>query len=936
MPRTQLPFILLIIFASFAAGERRDASAIDYGQVIAPILARHCLECHGPDAEQREAGLRLDSQESATGKLASGSIAIVPNQPAESELLTRVKSQGYDRMPPAGHANPLSDTEVQHLTRWINEGAKWQSHWAFTPPLRVPPPTPEDNDWIQNPIDQFILAKLKEQSLTPLPKASPRKLVRRLYFNLTGLPPTAEQIAEFLKDEHPNAWQRLVDRLLASPLYGQRWGRHWLDVARYGDSNGGDENHPYPLAWRYRDYVISSFNEGLPFNIFVHEQIAGDLIAARAVNTTTRHTKHLQKHQVTRVANRSNAQIIATGFLTLGTKILAEQDEAKKQADIVDEQIDTVGKTFLGLTLGCARCHDHKFDPIPTKDYYALAGIFHSTELGDQTIKTEKFRLALQAHQQQREQLENQRDRLQREIDNQLSDHSINLLVLEAETFAAGNVASLSDGYGEGIGIISDPGAQKNFVEYVLDIPVDGQYIIQLRYAAEQARPGRILIDGRVVKEDALSRTTGGWMPEHQRWISEGTVKLKQGSIRLRLESEPLMSHIDKIRLIQVDESNCFEQHLAQLDELDSRLSEHNQHTPEPEKVMAASDGTSQNSRIHIRGSHRQLGDEVIRGFPDIFSLKEDQTATQPQENHQIPTTQSGRRQLGYWMTDAKTGAGGQTARVIANRLWHWHFGSGLVKTPNDFGMQGSRPTHPALLDWLALQLIEHDWSLKYLHRLITTSASFQQETSTTNNDWIHGFAKRRLEAEAIRDSLLMHGGTLSLDLVGMPLPVKTQDPSPEDLKNNEDAYRSFPRRSVYLPIVRCNTHRFLTIYDFPNAANPVGRRDRTTVPTQALLLMNDPLVMHQAENMARSILEKYTTRESRLTPSETETRVQQIHSLYQHLFQRYASKQEIRNLTLFLENFGSTIREDKDMNLRSWTALIHTLLLSSEYIHVD
>jgi hypothetical protein len=943
MPKSQLPFLCLLVIVSHAMAEERADRAIDYGDTIAPLISRHCLECHGPDAEQRQAGLRLDSRQSATSELESGAIAIVPGQPLASELLTRIKSHGDDRMPPSEDASPLSEAEILQLTHWIDQGAHWKSHWAFSPPIRVSPPEVQKQSWARNPIDHFILSKLEQQALGPLEQAPPRKLIRRLYFDLIGLPPTPEQVAKFLNDQRPDAWQRLVDRLLSSPQYGQRWGRHWLDVARYGDSNGGDENHAYPLAWRYRDYVISSINDDLPYDTFVHEQLAGDLLESTGSDDAVDVKSESSRPSSSSFHSRNNARLTATGFLALGTKILAEQDEVKKQADIVDEQIDTVGKTFLGLTLGCARCHDHKFDPIPTRDYYALAGIFHSTELGDRPIKTATIQQALRKHQLQLERLAEERNQLQVRFDKQITENSINLVELEAESFVQGNVASLNDGYGEGIGIISDRGSQQNFAEYEIEIPAKGQYLFQLRYAAKDARPGRMLINGEVVKKDAISQTTGGWMPEHQRWISEGTFPLEQGTIKLRLESEPLMSHIDKIRLIHADQADRVTKQISQLDELTTRLTNHRQQKPEPEKVMAASDGNSKNIRIHIRGSHMQLGEEVMRGFPTVISSTPDQSAVPMLAPHPIPTTQSGRRQLAYWMTDAGTGAGGQTARVIVNRLWHWHFGSGLVRTPNDFGMQGSRPTHPDLLDWMALELIKHDWSLKSLHRLIVTSASYQQETSESPNSWLHGFPRRRIEAEAIRDSLLMHGGTLSLDLMGMPLSVKSQDPSPTDLKNNEAAYRSFRRRSVYLPVVRCNTHRFLTLYDFPNAATPVGSRDSTTVPTQALLLMNDPMVMQQAENIARSTLAaripewaQFKTQHNQMKKGNSNRVRQRIQSLYERLFQRPATLHEMETLENFLGEFETTVTKNKETELETWTALVHTLLLSSEYIHVD
>jgi len=934
MPKIHLTFICLLTVAGLATAEERVDRLIDYGDDIAPLLSRHCLECHGPDAEQRQAGLQLDSRRSATTELETGSTAIVPGHASASELVKRITSRGDDRMPPVDDAPSLSDQEISLLTRWIDQGAKWGSHWAFTPPMGRQLPEVHQYDWVQNPIDHFILAKLEQQSLRPLAEADPRKRIRRVYYDLIGLPPTPQEVKYFLDDQRPGAWERLVDRLLASPQYGQRWGRHWLDVARYGDSNGGDENHAYPLAWRYRDYVISCFNDDLPYDVFVHEQLAGDLLDSPINDPSVDNASEPASGDPETHNPRTNSRLTATGFLALGTKILAEQDEVKKQADIVDEQIDTVGKTFLALTLGCARCHDHKFDPIPTTDYYALAGIFHSTQLGDQPIQTAALQEAVRVHKKQLERLTRERNQLQQRFETQIKENPISLQEWEAESFSRGNVASLSDSYGEGIGIISDRGSQQNFAEYEIEIPADGQYLIQLRYAARDARPGRILVNEKVLKEDAISQTTGGWMPEHQRWFSEGTFALNQGKITLRLESEPLMSHLDKIRLIHASASESVTEDLALLDEFDTRLTKHKQQTPTPEKVMAASEGNFQNVRVHLRGSHLQLGDEVARGFPSVISTTPDQSDVPMMDRHPIPPKQSGRRQLAYWMTDTGAGAGGQTARVIANRLWHWHFGRGLVRTPNDFGMQGSRPTHPGLLDWLALELIEHDWSLKYLHRLIVTSASYQQETQPEANGLFQGIAKRRIEAEAIRDSLLMHGGSLSLDLVGMPLKVKSQDPSPTDLHDNEAAYRRFRRRSVHLPVVRCNTHRFLTLYDFPNAAAPVGSRDSTTVPTQALLLMNDPMVMQQAENLAHEVLSR-----TDMDPTETgqvSENQRRIERLYERLFQRPATDNEIQTVQSFLGEFEKTFQADNESQQKAWATMIHTLLLSSEFIHVE
>ena len=355
-----------------------SAEDVSFTRDIAPILASKCYECHGPDAEQREAGLRLDVERVAKSRLESESIAILPHQSDVSELIRRVRSTDDDRMPPEDAGEPLTESEVNLLTQWIDSGAEWQGHWAFEPLMNAAPPQTKQTE-SSNPIDQFILAKLEASDIKPAPEAYRHTLLRRLSYSLTGLPPNESSIQAFATDARPDAYEQLVDRLIASPEYGERWGRHWLDVARYGDSNGGDENHAYPYAHRYRDYVIDVFNEDLAYDQFITEQLAGDLLPPSAN------------------ASLNVRRLTATGYLAIGMKILAEQDPVKKRADMVDEQIDTFGRTFLGLSLGCARCHDHKFAPIPTADYYALAGIFHSSEVGDRPLPTIKYERQLTA-----------------------------------------------------------------------------------------------------------------------------------------------------------------------------------------------------------------------------------------------------------------------------------------------------------------------------------------------------------------------------------------------------------------------------------------------------------------------------------------------------------------------------------------------------------
>ncbi len=914
MGRSVLALLAIHAAATLAhCDEVRPQERVGYARDVAPILAQHCLECHGPDAAQREAGLRLDSREGATARLASGKFAIVPGEPSRSEFVRRITHTGDERMPPPDADDQLTPQEVQTLLDWIQQGAVWESHWAFSPPTRPTLPSVEDAAWLQNEVDRFILARLEQADLKPVAPANRRTLIRRVYLDVLGVPPTPSEVSAFLDDDRPDAWQQCVDRLLASPLHGQRWGRHWLDVARYGDSNGGDENHAYPLAWRYRDYVIRALNDDLPFDQFVQEQVAGDLMNGAAPDD-----------------DRQGERVTATGFLALGTKILAEKDKVKMRADLVDEQIDTLGKSFLGLTLGCARCHDHKFDPIPATDYYALAGILHSTQLGDRQVpaadaenRKAEFERKVAALNAEKSQLE-----------QQLEEAAGSVIDRQAEKFDRGNVIVDNSNWGKGIGIISDPGAQQNFAEYDFKIDASGEYLVQLRYAAQNARPGRLLINGKVARDKAITQATGGWYPQHQRWFSEGVHALQQGNNVLRLESAPLMSHIDRIRLIPNDKGSDLSQALERLDQLDGEVAKLRQSQPQPIQVMAASDGAAHNVRLHLRGSHLSLGDEVPRGFPGIVSANKSQSPS-AHAAFEITDSQSGRLQLARWMTDARSGAGGQVARVIANRIWQWHFGQGLVGTPNNFGMQGRPPTHPQLLDWLAMELIENDWSVKSLHRKILLSATYQQGVSIRPNRLYHGMPRRRLDAETIRDSLLLHAARLDVALAGEPLSVKSQDPSPADLMNNENAYRMFRRRSVYLPVVRSNVYRFLTLFDFPNAATPVGRRDTTTVPTQALLLLNDPFVMQQAEQIANQVLAN----------PDADSDGKRLVDLYERLFSRPPTADEQSASLEFLQEFSATL-QPQEANVKlapasgfpvaAWASLCHTLVQSSEFVYVE
>ena len=877
---------------------------IDFNRDISPILSRRCFECHGPDSQNRKGKLRLDAFEHATAPRKSGAPAIVAGNSAGSSLITRITSRDEEeRMPPVEKGVRLTDAEIDLLRRWIAEGARYETHWAFVAPADPPLPRVIQSAWATQSLDVFVLARLEEAGLRPAPPAEPRVLIRRAYFDLIGLPPTPEQVTEFLADTSPSAFARVVDRLLGSPQYGERWGRHWLDIARYGDSNGGDENRYYPYAFRYRDYVIDAFNQDVPYDRFLQEQIAGDLLPPSPE------------------PDEQARRLTATGFLAIGTKILAEKDPVKMRADIVDEQIDTCGKAFVGLTLGCARCHDHKFDPIPTEDYYALAGIFHSTTIEDLPLETTAYRNSMAAHQARLKRAELALSEAEKKRRDMLDEKA--QIEIEAESFLRGNVSRDTNHFGKEIGIISDPGAQDNFVEYDLEVAEAASYLVEIRYAALEARPGRILLNGGEVKVKALAETTGGWMPANQRWCSEGVFAIPVGRNVLRLESKPNMAHLDKIRLTPVRSTNALREAVAYVSQQATNLGQVRADAPQPSRVMAVKDGSVGDAKIHIRGSHTSLGAQVPRGFLSKIGADE-RPSFHPQT--------SGRLELARWFSRPDHPL---TSRVMVNRIWRWHFGKGIVGSPDNFGTKGERPTHVDLLNHLAWRFIQDGWSIKAMHRRILLSSTYQMASAVRNPraeqmDLANTlYWKRdilRLEAEAFRDALLMLAGTLDLRTGGTPLKVVSGDPSPSDLEKNRKVYEESPRRAVYLPVVRSNVYDLLTLLDFPNASTPEGNRVTTTVPTQALLMMNNPFLISQARRLVNRVR----------SDARLEGERSRLDYLHRMLFSRPASPAELEWSLSFLEAYGAAatgIAGVKDPEL-AWTALCQTLLISNEFVH--
>ena len=808
-------FACLACWAPISFAAEADEEGLRYFEThVRPLLAEHCYECHSEQAKKRQGGLWLDRR-SAWMEGGDSGQAVVPGNPDESLI---VKAVRYDddtvQMPPQGK---LPNRDLQTLIKWVKLGAPdpresaapapskrkidieaGRQHWAFLPV--ADPPVPEVNNaaWPTNSLDHFILAALQAKGLAPAPAADKRTLIRRVTFDLTGLPPTPAEIADFLNDDSPQAFARVVDRLLDSPHYGERWGRHWLDVARYSDSNGLDENIAHGNAWRYRDYVVDAFNADKPFDQFVREQLAGDLLPA----TGDRDMQH--------------QRLIATGFLSLGPKVLAEVDETKMEMDIVDEQITTVGTALLGLTLGCARCHDHKFDPVLTADYYGLAGIFKSTRTMESFKKIARWN-------------ENPIPR----------PHDLKLKAQHDEKVAAKNSA-IAKLVAAADALLTEPAADTKAVD---NEPKDREAL----YPAETKK------------------------------------ELK----RLRDE-----------------------------------LGELEKSAPEMPTAMSVSEGDVMDVAVHIRGSHLNHGELVPRRFPLVLAGS-DQPA--------LPTHQSGRLELAEWLTGGEHPLLG---RVIVNRIWRWHFGSGLVPTPDNFGTNGEPPINGPLLDWLTTRFVEDGWSIKRLHRLILLSSTYRMSSryddraaqADPENQLLWRFNVQRLEAEQVRDALLAVGGRLDRSMGGSMLHVKNREFLFNHTSQDGTKYDS-PRRSLYLPVVRNHLYDVFQLFDYPDPAVAGSDRAATVVAPQALFMMNSELVWQAAGDVADSLLKEDGLNDT-----------QRTRLLYETCLGRVPSKTETSRAANFLAKFEATEKEgaEQKASKQAWQALCQVVLASNEFLYVN
>jgi len=795
---------------------------------IRPILANQCQVCHNP-------------------KLLTGAIDLsTPEGFAKVDhgrLIAAIGYQGKIKMPPTGK---LEDAQIADLAAWVKAGAQWPKTkaggqrrlWSLEPVRNPAPPAIRGTAWVANPVDNFILAKLEAKGLVPAPPAGELELLRRAAFDLTGLPPTEGEIRDFLADASPQAFARVVDRLLASPRYGERWGRHWLDVARYADSTGADEDHRYPHAWRYRDYVIDAFNRDLPYDRFVMEQIAGDL---------------LPPDQPGEVNARG---IVATGLLALGPRLIAEQDKPKMVYDFIDEQIDVVGRGILGLTIACARCHDHKFDPITTKDYYSLAAIFASTKAFKKvegTVSQMYFAPLVPAdvharHEEHQNKVADKKKEMDEVSDAEAAAHAARLRPRLRDYMIAARAGRPAEGL--------DPAVLEKWIRY-LKPEGDVRPHLDRWQQASDANLAEVASE----YQERYEQATADWDRTLARW-------------RMQVESamRNQMPPPDKPRAADTGKDRFFAEvssgkgPFALPEKEDERLALFSAASrerfvalgrqweglkktspPEPPMACAVAEGKPVEQRVFLRGNVSSPGDAVAKQFPVVLAG----------ENQAPITGGSGRLELARWLGRPDHPL---TARVMVNRIWQWHFGEGLMRTPSNWGALGELPTHPELLDYLARRFVESGWSIKTMHRTLMLSSAYRMSSRITaeqakadpaNRLWSR-FPRRRLAVEEIRDAMLALDGSLDLTVGGT-----LQTGTGTDGENASGRLSFSPekshRRTVYLPLRRSNLPALLNLFDFGDATTTTEARARTNVAPQALFMMNSKFVVERVEALAKT-----------------------------------------------------------------------------------
>jgi cytochrome c553 len=874
---------VVIVLCVVPLAAQQSSPQVSFKTDIAPLLSTKCVSCHSQ--AQQMGALDVSTREGLLKGGQKGS-SLVPGQPEESRLYRRITGKEQPAMPLGGK---LSDAEVAAVKSWIASGAQWEGEtlqvaktetkrsfekqftqsekawWAFQKPVRHPAPEVKDERWQQNPVDAFIKAELEKREIAAAPAADRRTLIRRAYLDLIGLLPSPTEVEQFVNDQSPKAWETLIDRLLASPQYGERWARHWLDVARYADSWGHIHDDDNPNAWRYRDYVIKAFNEDKPYTAFIQEQLAGD-----------------------ELDNVTGDSLIATGFHRIGPRVnFREKQNPHYRYDYLDDMVGTTSRGFLGLSVNCARCHDHKFDPISRMDYYRMVGAFFTYIDYDHPLVPAD---TLAEYNRQKD-----------EIDGQIKPLRAQIREIEA------------------------PYRKLAFEKKLSTLPEDVQAAV--RTPEQERTAGEKLLASQVLSLARAGGRRGLSMP------AADSERIQQIEARIRELQKRLPAPLPVAAGIR-DGDYRFTPDGPGDEPVPGTTAKRivadfpGSYVPEPGKPYEA-------PPLYFPvadASGKKI--EVQPGFLSVIA-RADVPATHPPDD-QRPT--SGRRRaLAEWIASPDNPL---TARVMVNRIWHHHFGRGIVATPSNFGKMGTPPTHPKLLDWLATEFVNKGWSIKAMHRLIMNSRAYQMASTfhsaeniskDSENIYLWKFPLRRLEGEIIRDVILSAGGQLNPEAGGPPffpaLPASVR----EDVKKvgRWGLTKEEPatwRRSIYSYWKRALKFPMFEVLDQPDTTVTCERRSSTTVPTQALTLMNNEFVLIQSRLFAERILSSVG-----INPGE------QVRSAYRIALSREPSESELRENLAFLERQKAFhAASEQTAGLLALNDLCAVILNLNEFVYIN
>jgi hypothetical protein len=962
---------ILCCFALLSCGENKNfveplPETVDFNFHVRPILVQNCYLCHGPDPSGRKGDLRLDTFEGAFAALKDGGHAIVAGNPSKSQLIYRIHHEDESEiMPPPESNYKLTEREKALLEKWIDQGAEWKEHWAFiTPKSSI-------NTNSKNTIDSLISIQHENKQLIKSPQADKNTLIRRVSYILTGLPPLPEAIENYISDDSPTAYEKMVDRYLNTAAYGERWARHWMDLVRYAETKGHEFDYSIVGAWRYRDYLIRAFNDDVPYNQLVKEHLAGDLLDSIRYNPESK------------IAESP----IGTAFFAMAEGTHSPVDIKKDEADRIDNMIDVTSKTFQGLTVSCARCHDHKFDPILTADYYSMYGLMESTRFtpvaADNSILTKQAIKEIEDLKVYMSKLIS--DKWGKKIiskntisseEKKLNDTTYQLIGdfrntdldgWKSNGNAFGNRTTLGDPIisrksGKLLKLDEGRASSKLLGKGIFGSLQSQNFILDKDFVGVRARGEKSiirlvidnfqLIQNPIYGELEMHVNNDQWQnynidvtpyKGHKAYIEILPGEYQRHAYQLTeeayIETEyaisynsdwPTVVHPSNNLPRQIHQLNTqikngklptqFPELIAAIDSSQALT----QNLTSPSVFYGVTDGFGINSPVFIRGNHQELSEEKVeRSFISVL----------PKGGVSFETEGSGRLQFANAILAPKNPL---TSRVMVNRIWHHLFGRGIVETVDNFGLQGKLPSHPELLDYLAVKFQNENWSIKKMIRSLVLTDAFKRSTLRTDeltaadptNIYLASFPIRRLEAEAIRDGILVASESLNDSLYGPPVATYLTD----FMQGRGRPSVSGPldgngRRSIYLEVRRNFLEPMMNTIYRPIHFSTFGKRDVTNVPSQSLIIMNDPFVAEQAELMAKKLLAQ-----KELTFEE------KIKWIYIRSFSREPTTDELKDAKEFialLEKLESQNESESHEELNLWKQYCHSIFNLKEFIYL-